>query len=918
MPGGYSTSSPPKPISCYGTADHVVDKPGHEIERYFEDIADCPGPDEKVRDAKTKYQKYSEQAMKHEVWLQSHQFKRRASMEQWCDENEREWHAMDTLFRRRLIGLWSAVPRELPEKIEYPFAKATQQLRDLGEQLNGDEKRWGKLANRGAAQSEHMITQVVHPEMFPPRFRILYFTQIFGSERSFNGKAWAEIEPLKDVDIWMVSWNGYSDFEQMIHSATRMVRSFADSVTNVFYGHSMGAIVAYEVIKRLESEATPHRPSALVVSACPAPHLFPRGYQSSAFEWLSRISNVDAFNKLTEEQHDQLKREHGVAYKEAAQTDITRKAEEAQVYDHLATKLPEEPWIDDDMKKQLISDMKCMKSYESWRVQNHGKRSQEDLKVYQPIYVFGAPNDDFVEEEDMEAWSGYTKADFEFKMLKGKDDEEEVLLDERLHAFGPWGPKPLLNEITRILMKYEHPNKWTILPDIGPTDGQLPDFVECVVVGAGICGVNQMRRLNEHNIDAICVDQYHKIGGVWIQHSNTFSRVNTSEAAYRIVDQGDGPLVRTNEDHSPSSDIAYDIYSVAAKHGYGKFRVLQEVVKVTKNESGKGRYTMTFTHKKTAIQSTVKTDGICWAVNRRLGKKRHCTWSGEEKFRGEVYYGFGNEVKDVDWRNKKVLVVGCGAFAFENMRTALEHGARHASIVCRRRGTVCPKWIDVITFYRPMDEDFRHPQAGDISTFSTWNQLYLDANAAPPECWKEGLLKPNGHTVSVSDVFYQASRLGMADCKVTEIQHFRNDGYGAKMTDGKDMDFDILIKCTGFYINKDVVNITGQKKMHPNSFMDVNMIYIAEPLLDAAQFGSPFGSSYVGGMCNNVKMFAKFFKQTEWQEQVFPLMHKECPVDEQWASHIFTALFKDDVSYGNKKPLPAPRTDSSTHTSRYE
>merc|ERR1719217_1163586 len=119
------------------------------------------------------------------------------------------------------------------------------------------------------------------------------------------------------------------------------------------------------------------------------------------------------------------------------------------------------------------------------------------------------------------------------------------------------------------------------------------------------------------------------------------------------------------------------------------------------------------------------------------------------------------------------------------------------------------------------------------------------------------------------------------------------------MTDGKDMDFDILIKCTGFYINKDVVNITGQKKMHPNSFMDVNMIYIAEPLLDAAQFGSPFGSSYVGGMCNNVKMFAKFFKHTEWQEQVFPLMHKECPVDEQWVSHSFTALFKDDVSYGN-------------------
>merc|ERR1719386_173938 len=100
----------------------------------------------------------------------------------------------------------------------------------------------------------------------------------------------------------------------------------------------------------------------------------------------------------------------------------------------------------------------------------------------------------------------------------------------------------------------------------------------------------------------------------------------------------------------------------------------------------------------------------------------------------------------------------------------------------------------------------------------------------------------------------------MADCHVAEIARFRPDGHGAKMSDGTDLDFDILIKCTGFYINKDVCKITGREKMHGNSYIDVNMIYIAEPLLDAAQFGSPFGSSYVGGMTANVKMYAKFFR----------------------------------------------------------
>ena len=75
------------------------------------------------------------------------------------------------------------------------------------------------------------------------------------------------------------------------------------------------------------------------------------------------------------------------------------------------------------------------------------------------------------------------------------------------------------------------------------------------------------------------------------------------------------------------------------------------------------------------------------------------------------------------------------------------------------------------------------------------------------------------------------------------------------MTDGSSVDFDILIKCTGFKLNKDVVSITGQDKMHSMGYIDVNLFYTAEPLLDAAQFGSPFGSSYVGGMISSVKMY---------------------------------------------------------------
>ena len=38
--------------------------------------------------------------------------------------------------------------------------------------------------------------------------------------------------------------------------------------------------------------------------------------------------------------------------------------------------------------------------------------------------------------------------------------------------------------------------------------------------------------------------------------------------------------------------------------------------------------------------------------------------------------------------------LGPGAFAVEGMRSALERRARHVTLLCHRRGTVCPQLID--------------------------------------------------------------------------------------------------------------------------------------------------------------------------------------------------------------------------------
>jgi surfactin synthase thioesterase subunit len=818
---------------------------------------------------------FIDKCTRQQVAIQSHNIETTVGMQQWLDQNEREWNSIDSMFRRRLI---QRVDEKAPlgKPLEYPFRKAVHALEnDAGERLLADERSIRSVAKRDECVSE-TLTQVLYSEEFPPQYRVIYFTPIFGSEKSIH-EEWATMEPRGKVEVWVVSWQGFTSFDAMLEEVARKVLSFCDSSTTLFYGHSMGAIVAYETCKRLEREMTPTRPVALVVSGCPAPSKFPDAYDCESFSFLSKMRHATDIEKLSKEEIEQLEEELDVAltcpdfvedapavYQWGLENFFQKKVSKVKI--HKGT-----------VGQTIINDLKCMQSYVQWRSKLH--TSSYDKKVYAPLHVITSPLDDTVDDSDLKLWSDYTHKEFAFKSLKGKD------LEGLGHKYSQVGCFSLLTEMTAICEKWELPDKLECLPDIGPTDGNIPGQIDCLVIGAGIAGVNQLRMLTECGVDALCIDKTSAIGGVWHWHGNKCSRVNTSEPAYRIVDQGRGPDVRVNEDHSPKEDIIYDIYTVAAKFGYGKFRLNTELTSVKKVGSGKERYECKV--KRGDTEYTVKCGGVAFLINRRLGDERIVDYEGEEKFQGEVYYGYGNRVKDVDWKDKKVMIIGCGAFALENMRTSLEHGALHADIFARRQGTVCPKWIDMIHFYRPFRQDFRHHQRGDLANFSCWSGLYSDSGAPQPACWKEGLLKPNGHTVSVSDLFFIGSSLGMASVQINEIKKFRNDGHGVIMKDGKSFDLDILVKCVGFHTVKEVSRISGYDKMYDHAFMDVNMSYIAEPLLDAGQFASPFGSSYAGGAMFYGKMYAKFYKDDKWQEELqAQLGERKCPTDEAWATQL--------------------------------
>jgi hypothetical protein len=192
------------------------------------------------------------------------------------------------------------------------------------------------------------------------------------------------------------------------------------------------------------------------------------------------------------------------------------------------------------------------------------------------------------------------------------------------------------------------------------------------------------------------------------------------------------------------------------------------------------------------------------------------------------------------------------------------------------------------------------------------------------------MLKPPNHTVSVADVGFIGAYYGMVTMKVGEIDYCSDDGHSVVLKNGGGkIHCDIIIKCTGFHFNRDVTRITGKKMMYASAVLSRNCGYVAESLLDGAQFarhgseksnkdimsaiydssaaakvigeliddpdfgkayGNPFGSSYMGFCQSSTKYFAFMAQNTEKFQKLFQVFGPPTlPVVEAWISHSINA-----------------------------
>jgi len=133
-----------------------------------------------------------------------------------------------------------------------------------------------------------------------------------------------------------------------------------------------------------------------------------------------------------------------------------------------------------------------------------------------------------------------------------------------------------------------------------------------------------------------------------------------------------------------------------------------------------------------------------------------------------------------------------------------------------------------------------------------WSKLYRASGATIPECWPKEI-KHEGHTISVSDIWFVGHHLG----KLTTVQ-----GNVAALTplgavqlqDGTAIPADVVVGCIGFERNAALCEqIVGLPQIKHTNYFSRDVMYLADAEIDSGAFNSFFGSS--------VLEMAKFFTE---------------------------------------------------------
>lgn len=227
-------------------------------------------------------------------------------------------------------------------------------------------------------QTNESVTPWLIPYGSPRQARVRLFCFPYAGGAAHVFREWPRRLP-QDVQLFAVQLPGrggrlrerpFTGAGELVVAAAQALRPFMTRPF-VFFGHSMGALISYELARLLQAEGRPV-PSRLFISGCPAP-------QTAEKRDLT-------YNLPEREFIEELRRLKGTPPEVLANPEL------------LQLMLP-----------MLRDDFAVTQTY----------RHQEGPPLWSPFTVFGGLDDEEAKREDLLMWRGLTTGDFTLQMLPG-------------------------------------------------------------------------------------------------------------------------------------------------------------------------------------------------------------------------------------------------------------------------------------------------------------------------------------------------------------------------------------------------------------------------------------------------------------------------------------------------------------------
>jgi len=396
-------------------------------------------------------------------------------------------------------------------------------------------------------------------------------------------------------------------------------------------------------------------------------------------------------------------------------------------------------------------------------------------------------------------------------------DDDQPLMENGLNSLGSMSlrnqiamslnvtlPSAFVVECPDINSMVRHVVGLTGTAEVGATSAAVEDSeLPVLVIGAGIGGLSFARQLELAGLQVEVVDKQRAAGGVWNLHANVDSKLQIDSPAYDF----DSTQLPLDTDHRwqvafPAQPKIHEDSNRIAQELNQPVRYQTEVTAIEK--TGEQEYQVRFLSND--VTSEKRYSGVVSMTGGLHTPKRH-EFPQEASFLGAIAYGIGNDLSREKFNGANVVIVGHGAFALENMRTALENGANHVTILCRRRNLVMStfcNWLlnsapgvmsvsDVMEVMRP----FYRATGINIDdlpsfTFDDAGERVLDQTTVPPG----------------SDLFFLAQMAGKVSVVVDEIESVNSRGVTTKQ--GQQLSADILLKCLGFSTEPRINQLFGE------------------------------------------------------------------------------------------------------------